>query len=1447
MEEPRLRIGSQVVVTGKGVEGTVAYIGTTQFSAGKWIGLVLKEPVGKNNGTVQGKRYFNCEENYGLFVRPSQLSLLGPDGLISLMNTSISSATSEVGSSRMSASRVDGLRKPGQMSKPSISKADTKNNQPIGYSRRKDSSLTRSQHKPPSSNSSRTSLSSSTTKLNRSSIAISQDDLAKSDISGRMSTSQTSASTKPPASSASPSVTKPPSRTSSTSAFAADSSSDRRTSTAIPRPKELVKDPAPTTVISTSQPEISEPSTTSAPDVVEQIEQVPSDVRIELENLRSEVKDLTEKLEVLKSKRVEDRGKLKEAETLKVQLAQLEENRKLMQEKSFDLQRQLAQANSEKAEIQAAFDRFKEEMGDTMDVVEMATLDKEMAEEKLETANLEIENLKEKIEELTLENQIMKEEQATTPLASGDGEENSAVPTLAQWRQLEQQNERMKVGLVTFRDLVNQNKQEIAALTKEVTTLQTEVSRLNAEKTRLSEDLKQSVEHTIELKEQVDAALGADKVVSVLTQKNLELEEAVEKLTEERNCLEALCETNDELLEGEHDRQLELADQLDLAMGHQRELLRQLEASRETVADYEQTISKFREVVTQLQTQNTQLNQSLANALRSASSANLAAMAADQSATQAEASALILGNPVGRQVEAQTVAKASLIEMELRKLDAEQGIRHVKWISAFLPEEFSRPAGDNDAILTLLLVDRLIFKCELLSTQVRKRYPLPSCIRGLGTQNGFQSPLPTESAPVKFTAGGDEMDEIDVFKTKAEMANFTSFLILLLNYWQGLLQQLKSVLSSCHVKHFSKLVALYSDFSYGHEGILDSLLDLFKRDQLDDAVSLEKLISSIQFFVNVHRVHVVPVIQSPSEIMNSTEIMSAFARTVLAASEVITVDASCLAAFIGQSLDIVDPKSEISGDGILGKLLSHLGRLAASIRSQARSIRRRLPTNSEAQPLSIPVSLSSSLDSALHKLFICTLCLYSTAKNTGQMVATQMAEHSALDASAVLRDCLAPVVQATLSEADVPLGGNISPDQALSSLLEGVASQVSATATAMEHGEYDFDGSKQPKAQEPILQRALAFRNAQSELESYKGKLELKDVEVLELRRELKARMDDISEMTVRVNMAEKKLETSGRGNLEKIADLEDRLQKMKSQREQTEKEFGQAMDGMQSDLAKMEKENTELREMLRKSGGFNFGKPISSLLHSSGDLDSDGSGTPMSPMTLASKLSAYRDNSAMLNEMEGLRETVRYLTSEVTKLRGRKFHEDVMSLTPLNVPYCNQRKRLEALADDEGNSEKENMKLPSSLSLTEVSRRVNAAVNNYYHVLATTRLIRLAGDESPEAQMAREKERLLQAKRGLEKVLTLLLFYLIILIAQDDLLNYAKQRPGYGIVKADLTTFTSKRTAHRLGMDGDRQLLARITVPNSGIEQIRAKNRAIRVSVNQFRDIVNALVANLN
>ena len=74
MAESRLiKVGHRVQVKDKGFFGVVGYVGSTLFASGKWIGVVLDEAVGKNDGSVQGKRYFDCHDNCGIFVRQSQV------------------------------------------------------------------------------------------------------------------------------------------------------------------------------------------------------------------------------------------------------------------------------------------------------------------------------------------------------------------------------------------------------------------------------------------------------------------------------------------------------------------------------------------------------------------------------------------------------------------------------------------------------------------------------------------------------------------------------------------------------------------------------------------------------------------------------------------------------------------------------------------------------------------------------------------------------------------------------------------------------------------------------------------------------------------------------------------------------------------------------------------------------------------------------------------------------------------------------------------------------------------------------------------------------------------------------------------------------------------------------------------------------------------------------
>ena len=68
-------IGCKVLAGGQ--MGVVKYIGAIDVDEGVFIGVELSEPVGKNDGSVAGKRYFRCRDSYGKFVRPDRCTWHG--------------------------------------------------------------------------------------------------------------------------------------------------------------------------------------------------------------------------------------------------------------------------------------------------------------------------------------------------------------------------------------------------------------------------------------------------------------------------------------------------------------------------------------------------------------------------------------------------------------------------------------------------------------------------------------------------------------------------------------------------------------------------------------------------------------------------------------------------------------------------------------------------------------------------------------------------------------------------------------------------------------------------------------------------------------------------------------------------------------------------------------------------------------------------------------------------------------------------------------------------------------------------------------------------------------------------------------------------------------------------------------------------------------------------
>ncbi|XP_069601171.1 dynactin subunit 1 isoform X1 [Ranitomeya imitator] len=816
-----LKVGSRVEVIGKGHRGTVAFVGATLFATGKWVGVILDDAKGKNDGTVQGRKYFTCEENHGIFVRQSQIQVADDGADTTSPETPEPAATKVL---RREAADI-----------PKASKLPTR----------------------PSSS----AASSGTAGASGSASA----------SCGEISSSEPSTPAQTPL--AAPIIPSP-----------------SLTSPVAPLPA-----PGPSK---------------------------------EEENLRAQVKDLEEKLETLKMKRSEDKAKLKEMEKSKLQLEQLQEWKSKMQEQQADLQRQLKEAKKEAKEALEAQERYMEEMADTADAIEMATLDKEMAEERAESLQQEVETVKEKVEELTMDLEILKHE---IEEKGSDGAASSY-----QVKQLEEQNGRLKEALVRMRDLSASEKQEHVRVQKQLEKKNTELEGLRQQKEKLQEEASQTERTIDELKEQVDAALGAEEMLETLTERNLDLEEKVRELRETVNDLEAINEMNDELQENARETELELREQLDMANARVREAEKRVEAAQETVADYQQTIKKYRDLTSHLQEVNRELH------------------------TQQEATVEKEQQPSPEMFDfkikfAETKAHAKAIEMELRKMEVNQANRHVSLLTSFMPDSFLRHGGDHDCILVLLLIPRLICKAELISKQAQEKFEL------------------TEANEEKTGMRG----------AVGEQRSFAAGLVYSLSLLQATLHKYEQALNKCSAEIYKKVGMLYPEMSV-HERSLDFLIELLHKDQLDETVNVEPLTKAIKYYQHLYSIHLA---DQPED---CTMQLSDHIKFTQSALDCMGVEVSRLRAFLHLGQETSD----------FAVLLKDLETSCSDIRQFCKKIRRRMPgTEAAGIPAALsfgPQVSETLLDCRKH--LKCVVAVFQEVAAAGAQMIAPLGESEGLQA-----------------------------------------------------------------------------------------------------------------------------------------------------------------------------------------------------------------------------------------------------------------------------------------------------------------------------------------------------------------------------------------------------------------------------------------------------------------
>lgn len=168
----------------------------------------------------------------------------------------------------------------------------------------------------------------------------------------------------------------------------------------------------------------------------------------------------------METKRSDDARHVRELETRLSDAESFVALRPKLQAKLISLQTELIATKRELADTQQLSSLGDSRVVDAQEQLEMATLDKEMAEERAETAEAELEEVKEKLAVIEVEVDVLR-----SGGGGDDGTESVAKTSLA-YIQLEKQNERLKDALIKLRDISQETDQDqrrqIAEMEKDV-------------------------------------------------------------------------------------------------------------------------------------------------------------------------------------------------------------------------------------------------------------------------------------------------------------------------------------------------------------------------------------------------------------------------------------------------------------------------------------------------------------------------------------------------------------------------------------------------------------------------------------------------------------------------------------------------------------------------------------------------------------------------------------------------------------------------------------------------------------------------------------------------------------------------------------------------------------------------------------------------------------------
>lgn len=806
----------QKVELNDGRRGIVRFIGTASFSEGQWVGIELEEPTGKNDGVVQGKRYFQCPNLHGLFCRSSGInrtieesrpaSKVGakqptskaasngapvkarPSSINSnlpgtrrqtLTHDGPSKRASAVGSPTPAPRLASGIRSPiksptkqvGATGSSSTSTSRTGTPPVIGA--KKPATSTTAVAKP------RTSIATSAAAPGRRTSTLpSAPGVAPrtAKAPSAAATARTTAARTSAAHSLAPTRAAASGRLSSTTEESTDvegseiastrESADSESAASQPQTEdEDEEDEVDDTIRPIFAPPPVPPNTSNSNDRTTRARRPSSPTAASIQSrgtirstaqTNSHVAALEAKINMLERKNAEGRD-------LRNQLEKAHEERdsarKIIEKvntKYKPLQQEIDQLRTKVASYETQFKSVEDLEAQHEIDMENALLDREMAEETVETLRTDLAMVRARKDELELELEIMTEENSELSKGMSAEDRNSAG-----WLQLQKSNERLKEALLSLRDMTQDKEAE---LHERIAALEDQVKELDSLRSQLgetTEKLLRTEADAEDLRQQLEVAANAEDMIEKLGDENMSLKDRIDELKGVIEDLEDLKEVNDELEINHVETEKQLQEEIDFNESLLFDRERALKEQQAALDVANQNINRFRALVTQMQTDLQDLE---------ASKQISETEAADLSS---KSRAMLDLNQKLQSSAAKTQVKT--IDLELRKMDADQAAEHLGIVQLFLPETY---LAERDSVLALLRFKRIGFKANLLHTFLKERIgtfgargqveevfagcdALGKLTRISGMANRLESSI-ASCSPDKFAQYGGALYELEV-------------------------------------------------------------------------------------------------------------------------------------------------------------------------------------------------------------------------------------------------------------------------------------------------------------------------------------------------------------------------------------------------------------------------------------------------------------------------------------------------------------------------------------------------------------------------------------------------------------------------------------------------------------------------------------------------------------